>query len=127
MVLNAPLIVISALHDTAFLSYMILLSLRILEAIHETPANRWTFDNMAELAHLSRSAFTSNFREAVGESPMLYLTSWRMNLARSLLRTTGLPLDVIAKRVGFRTRAGFNKALQQSFGIALKKLRAQKA
>jgi AraC family transcriptional activator of mtrCDE len=98
---------------------------RVLEAIHETPANRWTLDSMAELAHLSRSAFTSNFRETVGVSPMSYLTSWRMNLARSLLRTTGLPLDVIAKRVGFRTRAGFNKAFKQFFGIAPKKLRAQ--
>ena len=96
---------------------------RVLEAIHKNPGNDWTLDNMAELSHLSRSAFTSNFRESIGMSPMAYLTSWRMNSARSLIRTTGLPVNVIAKKFGFRTQAGFNKAFKQFFGITPKKLR----
>jgi AraC-like DNA-binding protein len=95
----------------------------VLEAIHKNPEHEWTLDNMAELSHFSRSAFTSNFRDTVGMSPMAYLLSWRMNLARSLIRTTGLPLKVIAKRVGYRTQAGLNKAFKQYFGVAPRKLR----
>jgi AraC-like DNA-binding protein len=99
---------------------------RVLEVIHQNPGSGWTLDSMAELAHMSRSAFTSNFREIVGMSPMSYLTSWRMNSARSLVRTTGLPMKVIAKQTGFRTQAGFNKAFKQFFGIPPKKLRNEK-
>ena len=99
----------------------------VLEAIHKNPGHGWTLDDMAELSHFSRSAFTSNFRETVGMSPMAYLLSWRMNLARSLIRTTGLPLKVIAKRVGYRTQAGLNKAFRQYFGVAPKTLRSDLA
>lgn len=97
---------------------------RVLEAIHQNPERTWTLNDMAELAHLSRSAFTSNFRDMVGMSPMSYLTSWRMTLARSLSRTTGLPMKVVAKRVGYRTQAGLNKAFKQFFGTTPRKMRS---
>jgi len=96
---------------------------RVLKAIHTDPAADWSLDIMADLAHMSRSAFTSNFRELVGVSPMAYITSWRMLKARSLVQTTGLPLKTIAQKVGFRTQSGLNKAYKQFFGISPKNLR----
>ena len=96
---------------------------RVLEAIHSDPAAEWSLDKMAELAHMSRSAFTVNFRELAGMSPMSYLTSWRMLKARSLVQNTGLPLKIIAHKVGFRTQSGLNKAFRQFFGITPKNLR----
>lgn len=96
---------------------------RVLKAIHADPAADWSIDIMAELAHMSRSTFTSHFRELIGMSPMAYITSWRMLKARSLVQTTGLPLKIIAQQVGFRTQSGLNKAFKQSFGITPKKLR----
>lgn len=96
---------------------------RVLEAIHSDPAADWSLDTLAELAHMSRSSFTANFRELVGMSPMSYLTSWRMLKARSLVETTGLPLKIIAHKVGFRTQSGLNKAFRQFFDITPKYLR----
>ncbi len=95
----------------------------VLDAIHSDPAANWSLDNLAEIAHMSRSAFTSSFREVVGMSPMAYLTSWRMLKARFLVQTSGLPLKIIAHQVGFRTQSGLNKAFKQHFGIAPKNLR----
>lgn len=96
---------------------------RVLEAIHADPGADWSLENMAELAHMSRSTFTSNFRKLIGMSPMSYLNSWRMLKARSLVKTTGLPLKIIAHKVGFRTQSGLNKAFRQFFGITPKNLR----
>ncbi len=96
---------------------------RVLTAIHSAPAAAWNLDILAERAHMSRSAFTSNFRELTGMSPMEYINSWRMLKARSLVQTTGMSLRVIAHEVGFRTQSGLNKAFKQYFGITPKSLR----
>ncbi len=96
---------------------------RVLEAIHADPGADWSLDNMAELAHMSRSTFTSNFRKLIGMSPMSYLNSWRMLKARSLVKTTGLPLKIIAHKVGFRTQSGLNKAFRRFFDFTPKSLR----
>ncbi len=96
---------------------------RVLKAIHTDPGADWSLDSLAELAHMSRSTFTSNFREMVGMSAMAYLTSWRMYKARSLVQTTGLPLKIIADKVGFRSQSGLNKAFKQYFNVTPKNLR----
>jgi len=95
----------------------------ILKEIHRNPAKPWTLDEMAEQAYMSRSAFTSNFRKCVGMSPMTYVSQWRMNKARSLIRNTGLSYSAIAKKVGYRTQMGLNKAFKQHFGYSPKELR----
>ncbi len=95
----------------------------VLKEIHANPAANWTLDHMAESAYMSRTAFTTNFRKCVGMSPMGYLTMWRMNKARSLLRNSGLSLRSIARKTGYRTQTGFNKAFKQHFGYSPKSLR----
>jgi len=95
----------------------------ILKEIHFNPGRPWTIDEMAEGAYMSRSAFTANFRKCVGMSPMSYLTMWRMNKARSLIRNSGLSYRAIAKKVGYGTQMGLNKAFKQHFGYSPKELR----
>ncbi len=56
----------------------------VLSMLHESPEHDWTLDSMAELAHLSRSAFALRFVQVVG-MPLTYLTHWRMAVARNLL------------------------------------------
>ncbi|MFC1748011.1 AraC family transcriptional regulator [Pseudomonadota bacterium] len=97
----------------------------VLEAIHKDPATNWTVDSLAELAHLSRSAFTTNFREAIGMSPMAYVNAWRMYKARALVRSSGVSIRSIAHQVGFRTQTGFNKAFKQFFGVSAKQTRKE--
>jgi len=45
-----------------------------INAMHDDPAHRWTVQELAERACMSRSAFALIFKEPVGASPMDYLT-----------------------------------------------------
>jgi len=49
--------------------------------MHDFPAHRWTLQDLAERAGMSRSTFALKFKETVGTSPMEYLARWRMLLA----------------------------------------------
>ena len=94
-----------------------------LESIHKEPAAKWTLESLADIAHLSKSAFTNKFRDAIGMSPMSYVNAWRMYKARAMVRSTGISIRTIAHQVGFRTQTGFNKAFKQYFGINAKQMR----
>jgi AraC-like DNA-binding protein len=52
-----------------------------INSMHDDPAHRWTLQELAERAGMSRSTFALKFKETVGASPMEYLTRWRMLLA----------------------------------------------
>ncbi|TXH57368.1 MAG: AraC family transcriptional regulator [Burkholderiaceae bacterium] len=88
----------------------------VLEALHAAPGRQWTLDSMATLSNLSRSAFAQRFAQVVGVPPLLYLTGWRMSLARSLL-AEGKPVKVVATQTGYRSVAAFARAFQRTAGV----------
>jgi AraC-like DNA-binding protein len=89
---------------------------RALAVIHASPARKWTAVELAHEAGLSRSAFADRFAKIVGEPPLSYLTRWRLNLAADLLVQSGATIGDIARRVGYGSDAGFNKAFKAQFG-----------
>lgn len=89
---------------------------RALAGMHAEPARRWTLEALAREAGLSRAVFATRFRERVGETPLLYLTTLRMGLARRLLRDTGLPLEQVARQCGYDSPQAFNRAFQRYVG-----------
>jgi AraC-like DNA-binding protein len=54
----------------------------------------------------------------VGDTPLAYLTRWRMDTAARLLRDTGRPLSRIAEEVGYESEFSFNKAFRRARGIS---------
>jgi AraC-like DNA-binding protein len=88
-----------------------------LTALHERPAHAWTLDELAHTAHSSRSVLAERFQELVGQSPMQYLTQWRMLLATHLLRRSNVPLARIAEEVGYQTDTAFSRAFRREFGM----------
>ena len=60
-------------------------------AMHENPAHRWTLQELAQHAGMSRSNFALKFKEMVGMSAMDYLTRWRMLLAGDRLANSSDP------------------------------------
>src|SRR6266851_4433073 len=68
-----------------------------INAMHDDPAHRWTLQEMAERAGMSRSSFALKFKATVGESPMEYLTRWRMLVAGDRLENSSDPISVIAR------------------------------
>jgi AraC-like DNA-binding protein len=88
-----------------------------LRLIHERPAEPWTVASLADEVGMSRSAFAERFNRVVGESPMQYLTRWRLQKAASLLRAGDVGLAEVAARVGYESDAAFNKAFKRILGV----------
>ena len=88
-----------------------------LALMHEDPARAWTLDTLARGAGMSRSALAVRFHQLVGDTPIQYLTMWRMQLARKLLRESASSLADLAERVGYQSEAAFSKAFKKAVGI----------
>lgn len=88
---------------------------RAIVAIHRDPAAGWSVEALAQVAGMSRSAFAARFTSLVGTPAMQYLTEWRMNLARRILRETALPIATIAADLGYQSEPAFNRAFKRVF------------
>jgi len=91
---------------------------KALGLMHERPEVPWSLAELARQVGQSRATFARRFLELVGETPLAYLTRWRMCLATKLLSDTPLSLDEIAPRVGYQTAAAFSRAFRRSLGSA---------
>ena len=85
--------------------------------IHQAPEYRWKVEELANAVALSRSAFSTRFTLLVGETPVKYLTRWRMHLAMRLLRNEG-NIQKIAQRLGYDSEVAFRKAFKREVGIS---------
>ncbi len=84
--------------------------------MHAEPARRWTLAELAARAGMSRSAFARRFREKVGQTPMEYLTRWRMMLAGDRLTHTGDKLGQTALALGYESESAFSTAFKRVMG-----------
>ena len=88
-----------------------------LTCLHKSPAHPWTLEELAREANTSRSVLAERFQNLVGNSPMQYLTQWRMLLAANLLRRSNTPLVRVAEEVGYHTDTAFSRAFRREFGL----------
>jgi AraC-like DNA-binding protein len=88
---------------------------KALELIHTAPHDPWTVEKLGREVAMSRSAFSSRFKELVGLAPMEYTTNWRMQKAYEMLKNTDLPLGTIAKEIGYISEPAFNRAFKRQF------------
>ncbi|MEW7851026.1 AraC family transcriptional regulator, partial [Massilia aurea] len=89
-----------------------------MNALHGDPARKWTIQSLADIAAMSRSTFALRFRECVGESPIDYLTRWRMLLAADRLLTTRDAIAMIAPSLGYESESAFSTAFKRVMGCA---------
>ena len=90
---------------------------RALAFLHAEPGRAWTVDRLAKEAALSRSALAERFTALMGESPMQYLTRWRLALAARALRSGSDAIMRIAEQSGYESEAAFNRAFKREFGV----------
>ncbi|MGO6671607.1 AraC family transcriptional regulator [Rhizobium leguminosarum] len=87
-----------------------------INAMHADPAFRWTLQELADRAGMSRSKFALRFREIAGETPMEYLVRWRMLLATDKLENSGDSIAMIAIAVGYESESAFRTAFKRIMG-----------
>lgn len=89
---------------------------RSLQAIHLKPGAPWDVNGLAREARMSRSQFSERFTRLIGETPMAYLTRWRMDVARTRLTEGKATVAQVASEMGYHSEAAFHRAFSRLVG-----------
>ncbi len=84
-----------------------------------------TLDDLAATGGFSKFHFSRLFRQASGLTPMEFLRRMRMEVARTLLVGTPLPLKAIAPRVGMANEYHLSRTFKRVFGVVPTSLRGR--
>ncbi len=90
---------------------------RALMLMHHRSAHPWTISGLAHEVGVSRTVLAERFRHYLGESPMAYLTRWRLRLGARALTSTTKSVAQIAGEVGYESEASFNRAFKREYGL----------
>ncbi|HZQ23624.1 MAG TPA: AraC family transcriptional regulator [Terriglobales bacterium] len=98
---------------------------RSLALMHRNPAQPWTIASLAKEAGVSRSVLAERFRHFLNETPMAYLTRWRLQLGAEMLVSMSYSVAQIASEVGYESEAAFNRAFKREFEIPPARFRSK--
>ncbi|ARQ13778.1 AraC family transcriptional regulator protein (plasmid) [Rhizobium etli] len=90
---------------------------KAMEAMHSEPSRSWSLKALADKVGMSRSSFAAHFRRRVGETPMSYLTRWRMVCAAERLSLGREAIAQIATSLGYASEHAFNTAFKRVMGM----------
>ncbi|BEH01843.1 hypothetical protein brsh051_11240 [Brooklawnia propionicigenes] len=85
--------------------------------LRESPARRWTLEELAAEVHLSPSRLSSVFVEAYGKTPLAFLTMLRAEHLAKYLRETDLTVTAAMQRVGWHSRSHATRLFRQYVGV----------
>lgn len=89
---------------------------KAITAVLDKPAAQHSVASLANIAGMSRSAFAREFSATLSMSPMAFVAKTRLHHAAELLRSTRLPVKVIAASIGFASRSHFSRAFAAAYG-----------
>lgn len=75
-------------------------------------------DRLASIGKMSKGHLFRVFKKAYGLSPIAYQQQQRMEVAKTLLRSTSLRCNEIAQRCGYHNAQFFHRVFKQTFGKA---------
>jgi AraC-like DNA-binding protein len=97
---------------------------KALALLHRKPAHPWTIAALATEAGTSRSVLAERFRRYLSETPIAYLTRWRLQLGAQMLKSSRSSVAQIAAEVGYESEPAFNRAFKREFGLPPARFRA---
>ena len=98
---------------------------KALALLHRQPARPWTIAALAQEVGVSRSVLAERFRHYLSDTPIGYLTRWRLNLAAQLLNSTSKSVAEVAGEVGYESEPSFNRAFKREFGLPPARFRSR--
>lgn len=98
---------------------------KVVTVMHEDPARTWTLEELAKQAGLSRTLLAERFRRTMGDTPLSYLRSLRVQKAMTLLSEADHSLEQVARAVGFSDAFSFSKVFKKIVGQSPSAFRRQ--
>jgi AraC family transcriptional activator of mtrCDE len=90
---------------------------KVIAEVRAKPGAAYNVETLAAISGMSRSAFAREFSKAYEMTPMRFVTTIRLHRAAELLRSTAMPVKMIAGTVGFASRSHFSRAFRDTYGI----------
>lgn len=90
---------------------------RAMTLIHASADRPLGLDELARAAGMSRTRFALRFKEVAGETPLGYVTAWRMWLAQRALRD-GAAISQVARNLGYASDSAFSTAFKRVIGVS---------
>jgi AraC-like DNA-binding protein len=96
---------------------------KAIEAMHAGLDRSWSVESLAREARMSRSAFALKFRAVLGQTPIEYLTQWRMYKAGAMIRSNDASFSEAASAVGYGSQSSFSRVFRREMGVAPREYR----
>ena len=91
---------------------------RALALLHAQPSQPWTLEKLARETGTSRSVLAERFSRLVGQSPMKYLTRWRIQIAARMLSDGTSKVSAIGIDIGYASEAAFSRIFKKVAGVS---------
>ncbi len=88
-----------------------------LKFMHAAPLQDWSVEGLARKVGVSRTVLAERFKYFLDQPPMQYLARWRLQLAAKQLKTSNMPIKVIADQTGYESEAAFSRAFKRHYGL----------
>lgn len=75
-------------------------------------------EELSSMAYMSKDHFIRKFKQAIGLTPVLYITTRRMEKAEVLLVTTTLSVKQIARELGYDNTSYFTRLFRKHFKLS---------
>ena len=96
---------------------------KAIESMHSGLDRSWSVASLAREARMSRSAFALKFKAVLGQTPLEYLTQWRMYRAGAMIRSNNKSFSEVASAVGYASESSFSRVFRLEMGVAPREYR----
>jgi transcriptional regulator GlxA family with amidase domain len=90
---------------------------RAQKRISDTVADTFSLERLSAEVATSPRTLIRRFVKAIGMTPGAYAQAVRIETAKRLLETTGLPLETILERVGYQDTSAFRRLFKREVGM----------
>jgi len=97
----------------------------VIGALENDYAKDWKLDELATIAHMSKSNLLTTFRKATHQSPIEYLIHLRIQRAMEMMRNMDVTITEIAFAVGFNDSNYFSRQFRKIAGISARQFKDQ--